>query len=192
MKNKEKIILCVEVAIFAAIGFVLDLLASLYSGYLFPFGGSLSLALIPIVVLSFRRGPLAGFLCGLLVGALDLIDGVPPFTDTWYNYFLMIMLDYLLAYPLAGLCGLFKPLIKKMDFKLVVTIASFFGGMAKFIVHFLSGVILWPEFPGQPILERCIYSLSYNGSYMIPTIIVCTCLMFLLSFKFKNLFNIED
>ena len=135
---------------------------------------------------------MAGFLCGFFVGALDLIDGVPPFTDTWYNYFLMIMLDYLLAYPLAGLCGFFKPLIKKMDFKLVVTIASFCGGMAKFIVHFLSGVILWPEFPGQPILERCIYSVTYNGTYMIPTIIVCTCLMFLLSYKFKNLFNIED
>ena len=39
MKNKEKLILCAEVAIFSAIGFVLDLLAGLYSGYLFPFGG---------------------------------------------------------------------------------------------------------------------------------------------------------
>ena len=185
MKNREKIILCIEVAIFAAIGFVLDLLASLYSGYLFPFGGSLSLALIPIVILSFRRGPLAGFLCGLLVGALDLIDGAPAFTDTWYNYFLMITLDYLLAYPLAGLCGLFKPLIKRIDFKIVITIATFCGGIAKFIVHFLSGVILWPEFPGQPILERCIYSLTYNGSYMFPTIIVCSIITFLISLKFK-------
>ena len=42
MKNKEKLIALCEVGIFAAIAFVLDLLASLYSGYLFPNGGSLS------------------------------------------------------------------------------------------------------------------------------------------------------
>ena len=168
MKNKEKLILCAEVAIFSAIGFVLDLLAGLYSGYLFPFGGSLSLALIPVVVLSFRRGPVAGVLCGLIIGMLDLVDGVPPFTDTWYNYFLMILLDYLLAYPVAGLCGLFKPLIKKIDFKIVITIATLTAGVGKFLVHFLSGVLLWPEFPGQPILERSIYSITYNGSIPIP------------------------
>ena len=173
MKNKDKIILCVEVAIFASIGYVLDLLASLYSGYLFPFGGSLSLALVPVVVLSFRRGPLAGFLCGLIVGMLDLLDGVPAFTDTWYNYMLMIFLDYLIAYPLAGLVGLFKPLSKKLNISIVVAISTVVGGLAKFLVHFISGVLLWPEFPNQPYLERCVYSFTYNGTYMFPTIIAC-------------------
>ena len=191
MKNKEKLILCAEVAIFASIGYVLDLLASLYSGYLFPFGGSLSLAMIPVLVISFRRGPVAGVLCGLIVGALDLLDGVPAFTDTWYNYMFMILLDYLLAYPMVGLVGIFKPLVSKLDYKIVILVASLIGGVGKFLIHFLSGILLWPEFPGQPILERCVYSLTYNGTYMFPTIIACSVISFLLSFKFKEIFKIE-
>ena len=192
MKNKEKILLCAEVAIFAAIAYVLDLLASLYSGYLFPFGGSLSLAMIPIVVISYRRGTLAGVLCGFIVGTLDLLDGVPAFTDTWYNYMLMILLDYLLAYPVVGLVGLCKPLIKKMKFEIVILISSILFGFGKFMVHFSSGVILWPEYPNQPFLDRCIYSLTYNGGYMFPTIIVCSIILFLLSLKFKKIFLKEE
>lgn len=192
MKNKEKLILCVEVAIFASIGYALDLLASVYSGYLFPFGGSLSLALIPVIVLSFRRGPFAGFICGLIIGFLDLLDGVPAFTDTWYNYLLMVFLDYLIAYPLAGIVGVFKPLFKKININLVVVISTVVGGLLKFFVHFLSGVLLWPEFPNQPILERCIYSLTYNGGYMFPTIVTCSIIMFLVSIKFKKVFLIES
>lgn len=188
MKNKEKIILCVEVAIFASIGYVLDLFASLYSGYLFPFGGSLSLALVPVIAISFRRGPFAGFLCGLIVGMLDLLDGVPAFTDTWYNYIFMIFLDYLIAYPLAGLVGLFKPLTKRFNVSMVLLIATIIGGIVKFFIHFISGVLLWPEFPNQPFLERCVYSFTYNGSYMFPTIIACSVVVFLLGIKFKGLF----
>ena len=192
MQNKDKIILCVEVAIFASIGYVLDLLASLYSGYLFPFGGSLSLALVPVVILSFRRGPFAGFLCGLIVGMLDLLDGVPAFTDTWYNYLFMIFLDYLIAYPMAGLVGFFKSLSKKLNISFVIVIATLVGGLAKFMVHFTSGVLLWPEFPNQPFLERCIYSFTYNGTYMFPTIIACTIVIYLLALKFKQLIFVKE
>lgn len=192
MKNKEKLLMCAEVAIFAAIGYVLDLLASLYSGYLFPFGGSLSLALIPVVIISFRRGVFPGVICGFIIGLLDMLDGgIPAFTDTWYNYLLMISLDYLLAYTVVGLCGLFKPCIKKLNHKVLIPLATFVGGLGKFLIHFLSGVILWPEFPGQPILERCVYSLGYNGGYMVPTIIVCTIITFLISLKFKQIFLLD-
>ena len=117
--------MCAEVAIFAAIGYVLDLLASLYSGYLFPFGGSLSLALIPVVIISFRRGVFPGVISGFIIGLLDMLDGgIPAFTDTWYNYLLMISLDYLLAYTVVGLCGLFKPCIKKLNHKILIPLAT--------------------------------------------------------------------
>ena len=84
MKRRTKIIFMAEIAIFSAIGFVLDFLASLYSGF-FPFGGSVSLALIAIVVLSYRRGFGAGIVCGLIIGLLDLTDGFYTVADKWYN-----------------------------------------------------------------------------------------------------------
>ena len=92
---------------------------------------------------------------------------------------------------MVGIVGIFKPLVNKFDYKIVILVASLIGGVGKFLIHFLSGILLWPEFPGQPILERSIYSLTYNGTYMFPTIIACSVISFLLSFKFKEIFKIE-
>jgi thiamine transporter len=187
MKKKTKIITMAEIAIFAAIGFVLDFLAGLYSGF-FPFGGSISFALVAVVIVSFRRGTIAGICTGLIMGLLDLTDGFYTVADTWYNSILQIGMDYIFTYMLVGLVGLAKPLIKKINLVLVVTISTVIGGLLKYLSHFLSGILYWPEFPEQPFLERVIYSLVYNGGYMIPTIIVCGVTSFLLALKFKKLF----
>ena len=110
--KKNKISTMAEIAAFASIAFVLDVLAGFYSGF-FPSGGSISLAIIPIVILSFRRGPIAGVLCGLLVGLLDLTDGFYTISTTWYHSILQVGFDYILGYMLVGLVGLAKPLFKK-------------------------------------------------------------------------------
>ena len=189
--KKQKIIIIAEVAVFAAIAFILDLLATLYSGF-FVNGGSISLALIPIVILSFRRGPIAGVICGLIVGLLDLTDGFYTATDTWYGNFMQIGLDYIFTYMLAAIVGVFKPLIKKIDYKLILVISVVVAGILKFTSHFLSGVIFWPQFEGQPFLERVVYSVLYNGSYMLPTTIICGLVMYLISLKFKKLILLES
>ena len=191
MKKRMKIITMAEIAIFAAIGFVLDLLAGLYSGF-FPFGGSISFALVAVVIVSFRRGSIAGVCCGLIMGLLDLTDGFYTVTDTWYGSILQIGMDYIFTYMLVGLVGLAKPLITKFKPVLVVTLSTVVGGLLKYFSHFLSGVLYWPEFLEQPFLERVGYSLVYNGGYMIPTIIICGVVAFLLSLKFKKIFLIED
>ena len=190
MKNKIKIITMAEIAIFAAIGFVLDLLASLYSGF-FPFGGSISFALVAVVIISLRRGVGAGVCCGLIIGLLDLTDGFYTVSDTWYNSIFQIGLDYVFCYMLIGLVGFVKPLFKKVNSTLLITLTTILSGLIKYFIHFLSGVLYWPEFEGQPFFERVIYSIGYNGGYMIPTIIVCAVAAFLLSLKFKSLFLLE-
>ena len=191
MKQKTKIISMAEIAIFASIGFILDLLASLYSGF-FVNGGSISFAMIAVVVISYRRGSLAGFCCGLIMGLLDLTDGFYTYADKWYQSILQIGMDYIFTYMSIGLVALAKPLIKKINYVIVITISTIFGGLLKFILHFLSGVLYWPEFPEQPILERCIYSIIYNGSYMLPYIIISGIIVTLMAIKFKNLFMIEE
>lgn len=191
MKNKEKLIALCEVGIFAAIAFVLDLLASLYSGYLFPNGGSLSFAMIPIIILSFRRGPVLGFICGLIVGLLDLVDGFYSITDTWYEFILQMGLDYFIGVAVCGLAGLFKPLCNKIKPIFVISIATFSVGLVKFLCHFASGVFFWP-LEGAPIGDTIIYSLVYNGGYMLPTIIISTALMALLSIKQDRIFLLKN
>lgn len=190
MKQKVKIITMAEIAIFSAIGFILDFLATLYSGF-FPFGGSVSFALVAVVIISFRRGTIAGVCTGLIIGLLDLTDGFYTIADTWYNSLLQIGMDYIFTYMLVGFVGLAKPLIKKINIVLVVPIATIIAGLIKYFCHFLSGVLYWPQFENQPLLERVVYSLTYNGGYMIPTIIVCSVASFLLVLKFKNLFDVK-
>ena len=191
MKKKNEIISLCEVAIFAAIGFVLDFLANLYSGYFFPNGGSLSFALIAVIIISFRRGPLYGMACGLIIGLLDLTDGFYTISDTWYKAFLQVGLDYIFTYMFIGLVGFLKPLCKKIKSRYVILIATILGGIIKYLSHFLSGVLFWPEFPNQPMLERCVYSIAYNGSYMLPTIIISSIIMFLISMNYEKLFLIQ-
>lgn len=191
MKQKSKIITMAEIAVFASIGFVLDLLAGLYSGF-FVNGGSISFAMIAVIILSYRRGSVAGICCGLIMGLLDLTDGFYTFADTWYESILQIGMDYIFTYMLVGLVGLAKPLIKKFNHVVVITISTVVGGLLKFLSHFLSGILYWPEFPNQPILERCGYSLIYNGGYMLPSIIVSAIIICLMSIKFKNLFLLEN
>ncbi len=189
--KKNKISTMAEVAAFASIAFVLDVLAGFYSGF-FPSGGSISLAIIPIVILSFRRGPIAGVLCGLLVGLLDLTDGFYTISTKWYHSILQVGFDYILGYMLVGLVGLAKPLFKKYKIFSISLIFTLIAGVNKFILHFLSGVLYWPQYEGQPYGDRIIYSLIYNGSYMIPTIILCGIITSLLSIKFKDLFIVKE
>lgn len=191
MKQKTKIITMAEIAIFASIGFILDLLASLYSGF-FVNGGSISFAMIVVVIISYRRGVLSGVCCGLIMGILDLTDGFYTFTDTWYKSILQIGMDYIFTYMAVGVVALAKPLIKRFNYVFIIVLSTIFGGGLKFFLHFLSGILYWPEFPGQPFLERCLYSIVYNGSYMLPSIIVSGIIIGLMATKFKQLFLLEE
>ena len=191
MKRKTKIITLAEIAIFAAIGFVLDLLASLYSGF-FPFGGSVSFALVTVVIISFRRGVIPGVFCGLLIGLLDLTDGFYTIADTWYNSIFQIGMDYIFTYMLVGIVGLFKPLFKRFNKVVIITLSTVFAGLLKYFMHFLSGILYWPEYENQPFVERVVYSLAYNGGYMIPTIIVCAIASFFLCIRLEKIFMVEE
>jgi thiamine transporter len=191
MKQKTKIITMAEIAVFASIGFILDLLAGLYSGF-FVNGGSISFAMVAVIILSYRRGCVAGVCCGLIMGLLDLTDGFYTFADTWYNSIIQIGMDYIFTYMLVDIVALAKPLIKKFNYTIVLTVSTVLAGTLKFISHFLSGILFWPEFPNQPFLERCGYSLVYNGGYMLPSIILSAVIVCLMSIKFKQLFLLED
>ena len=189
MKKKNLIVLA-EIAIFAAIGFVLDLIANFITRF-FPNGGSIGIAMIAVIIITYRRGIIPGFITGLLMGLLDMTDGYYAIADTFFKVFFQIGFDYLFGYAFVCVCGFIIPLCKK-NFILFTTIGAFIGGMGKYLSHFLSGIFFWPEFPNQPFLERVWYSIGYNGSYMIPSIILSAAIICLLAYKAKMIFEIKD
>ena len=127
-----------------------------------PNGGSLTPAMFPILLFAVRWGLKDGLLAGFVFGLLQLIfDGA--YAWGWQS----MLLDYLVAFPPLGLAGLFKG--KKWG----IFAGTVLGCLGRFIVHFISGITIYRIYAPTEILgtvfdEPNLYSLAYNGSYMLP------------------------
>ncbi|MGB8000646.1 MAG: energy-coupled thiamine transporter ThiT [Anaerobacillus sp.] len=173
MKNNTRLLLLVEIALMAAVGVILDLL----SLRLWPNGGSVSLAMVPIFLIAYRRGFGAGLTTGLLVGILQPLI-VPPF----YVHPIQFLLDYPVAFLLVGTAGIFSvavdaPKRKRMT---MIAVGCVVGSMLRLASHFISGVIWFGDMApeGTPV---ALYSFLYNASYLLPTAVVSIIVLILLS-----------
>lgn len=148
-----------ESAILIALGFVLSFIKVPVN----PAATVSLVSMLPIIILAYKYGTSWGLLCGLVHGIFQMVEGgidAPPTPDVW-NYFLVVMLDYLLAYTLLGLAGLVRNVFQKPV--PAIALCTVTGVFARFICSFLSGVIIWgvyaPE--GQ---SPALYSLVINGT----------------------------
>ena len=95
-----------------------------------------------------------------------------------------LLLDYLLAFTVLGLAGIFR---KKGTWGMISGIALVC--VLRFLIHFLAGIILWANFAqfvafGQEWINRpVLYSLVYNGGYMLPETVL-TVIGAILIFRF--------
>lgn len=188
-----------EVAIFAALGYILDMLAGAIWKGVFPNGGSIGISMIAVFIIAFRRGPIAGIATGLIIGLLDIADGFYAIAGSFWGAFAQVALDYWLAYPLVGLCGLAKPLYdraKSKNAKLGWLIAGCtFGGLMKLLSHFLSGYIFWGDPSGfcwPEFTSPALYSLAYNSAYMLPSIAITLAIVIIIQIKAPSLFESPD
>lgn len=194
MKKETLVKTIAEVAVFASLGYVLDLVAGLYSHGLFVNGGSIGIAMVCVFFIAFRRGLLPGIFTGLIIGLLQLTGGVylSEFADTPWKVFCQVALDYWLAYPVAGFAGIFYWAFKKNPTKkgkiADLIFGSLVGGFAKYLCHFLSGILFWPT-DQWGVGGPAIYSVLYNGSYMLPSIILSGALLILLFVRVPMLFE---
>ncbi|WP_078379272.1 energy-coupled thiamine transporter ThiT [Sutcliffiella halmapala] len=173
--KKSNTLFLVEIAIFGALSYLLDLLAGLMSFKIWAQGGSISIAMVPVFIMAFRWGLKGGLLTGFILGLLQLIIG-----PIWGVHFIQIFLDYIVAFVALGFAGVFAKqvvaAVKENNFKKViyyVTFGSFIGCLLRFFAHYIAGVIFFSQLApeGQPIE---IYSLLYNGSFMLPSFILST------------------
>ena len=103
----------------------------------------------------------------------------------------ILIIDYLIAYTLLGFGGAFRNVIKNKS--LALALGCVLALSLRYLAHIVSGYIFygaWAEWffsqdnfysIGAWILERfsgnglaLIYSIFYNGLYMIPEIIITT------------------
>ena len=173
-------IIC-EIAIFAAIGFILDEIQGAIA-FSFPNGGSIGFAMVAVLILAYRRGFLPAILAGLLMGLLDIA------TKAYIVHPAQLFLDYILPYTVVGFSGLFKPFFDKADdrkIKILWLIAgAILGGTLKFFSHFFAGIFFWNnqgDFAwGLNYMSPALYSFVYNIAFIGPSIILCAGLLVVL------------
>ena len=136
-------------------------------------GGSVTIAsMVPIVMVGIMFGTKWGLCSSIAYAVIQMIFGFyPPPTQNFLNFVLVIMLDYIVAFGVLGLSGMFYKISGKKAFS--APLAAFIVTTLRYVCHILSGVLIWGVYAeeGQTVLA---YSLIYNGSYMIPEIIITT------------------
>ncbi len=182
MKSHLRIRALCEGAIFVALATVL----SLFKLFSLPQGGSVNLAMVPLLLYCVRWGAKDGVLAGLVYGILQLfIDGA--YAWGWQS----IILDYILAFPLLGLAGLFHG--KTWG----VFVGPVVGCVCRFAAHFISGItvfrILTPtELLGRTFVNPYLYSAVYNGSFILVDLAICLVIFAIVFVPLKKYFLGKD
>jgi len=150
-------------------------------------GGSISAAMIPLILFAVRWGAGWGMAAGLVFGTLKYFIGLDSFVLNWVS----IIFDYSGAYAMVGLAGLFK---RRAD---RIPLAALVAGAARFIVHYISGVTVYAEwmpeeFMGLTMTSPFFYSALYNGGYMLPSTILAVAVCAALAAPLSKWLNGED
>lgn len=171
MRN-ERVRLIVEISLCVALSAVLSLVAR-FAPPIAIAGGTVSLSMVPIFVLSLRRGLVPGMIAGALFGCVDLL--IEPFIV----HPAQVALDYPIAFAFLGLSGLGVVIWHTQVAQgrlargaIIVLPYIVLGAGGRFAAHWLSGVIFFAANApaGQPVW---LYSLVYNASYLLPSLVIC-------------------
>lgn len=165
-KEKTKLYALTECAIMVALSFVL----SLVKVWEMPFGGSITLlSMLPICVAALRHGPVFGLSAAFVYSLTQaFVSGAAGWGLTPTVLVVCYLLDYILAFTVLGLVGFAR---KKGNLaKTFCVVAVCF---LRFLCHYLSGVTIWATSIPDGFIEQFganpyLYSLLYNGGYMLP------------------------
>jgi len=167
MKNKT-IRALVESAVMIALATVLSLLKIVE----LPAGGSVTIAsMLPIAVIAYRHGLGWGLGAGLVHGGIQQLLGLNSlqWVSGWKSVLAVILLDYIIAFAVVGLSGVFRKAVKNQATAL--TLGCVLICVLRYACHVISGATVWVglSIPTQAALG---YSFIYNATYMIPETIV--------------------
>ena len=198
MTNKTKRL--TESAMLLSVAIVLELCSKMFIPEL-PFGGQVTLvSMLPVVLISYRHGVKWGLVSGVAYAMIEMAIGAKTVTAAFQpgyfgdgvmllNALIMCALDYLVAFTVLGLGGIFRDRIENRGKALCCGAIVALG--CRYLAHILSGYILfagWAEwfftqegFPAwgaglvaslSPAALGLLYSIVYNGMYMIPELIL--------------------
>ncbi len=192
-------------AVMLALSTALALVCAIIPFLNLPFGGGYTIAsMLPIVIISYMYGMKWGFFTSAVYSVIQIVLDLylgkgstlmalfTPQNDEFMGYGVavaILIIDYLVAYTLLGIGGVFRNKIKSKTKALVLGVILALS--LRYVAHIASGYIFygaWAEWffsqdgfyqIGSWVLDTfdgkllsLIYSIFYNGLYMIPEIII--------------------
>ena len=211
-------------AVMLALATVLALVCALIPFLNLPFGGCITIAsALPVIIISYMYGVKHGLftsfafaliqiVCDLLLGHSSIIIALfTPSSEDFGGFTMAIfvlLLDYLLAYTVLGLGGVFR---NKLGKGAALSVGAIVALALRYTSHVLSGSIFygaWAEwfFTDTVAAEWAIskwimanlsgaslsfvYSLIYNACYMLPEILLTAVLAVVVA-RIPNIKKIE-
>lgn len=159
----RKSVLCLcEGAMMVALALILS-----YFKIQFLQAGSINFCMVPVILFAVRWGVGPGLLAGAAFGTLKFFLAEGFAINIW-----SFLLDYSVAYMFVGLAGLLH------GRKHGLPIGCLVGCFGRFVIHFISGLTIYrilvpTEIFGITTDSPFIFSVIYNGSYMLPSTIGC-------------------
>ena len=157
-----------ESAILLALATVLSVLKL----YEMPYGGSLTLAsMMPVIIIAYRYGALWGSSCAFVYGILQQLLSLSTlsYVTTWQSVVAVILLDYVVAFAVLGLGGVFRKATNNQT--LAMLEGTFLVCLLRYLCHLVSGCTVWAGL-SIPTTAALWYSVLYNASYMIPETLI--------------------
>ena len=166
-KSHQKVRMLTEGAVCIALAEILSFIPL----YKMPWGGSVDLAMLPIILYCVRWGFGAGMVASFAHAVLQMLfeGGI---AIGWQS----IIGDFIVAYSVLGLAGLFKG-----NFFLGTVVAC----VARFLVHYVVGATIWAEYMPETFFNMTmtspwIYSALYNAAYMLVDMLAILLVGFIL------------
>ncbi len=195
MKTKKLVVSAMLIAIATVLSFI--------QPFSLPFGGGITLAsMMPVIIIAYMYGIKWGCLSAFVYSLIQIVLGIKTVSAfflpgegqmSFISALLICLIDYILAYTVLGFGGIFKNKFKN-DLA-AITVGSIFATFSRYILHIISGAVFfgsWAEWfftqegfyaVGAHIMNTfsgsslaLVYSVFYNGLYMIPEIIITSAL----------------
>jgi thiamine transporter len=130
------------------------------------YGGTIALGIIPVFYIALRRGARDALIAGLALGLVTML------TDPFFVHPVQILLDYPLPGMALALAGL--PFFRRGN---RWWLGILVGGGVRYVLHVISGLVFFASYASQWHMNPFIYSLAYNASYVVPSMVIALAVM---------------
>lgn len=147
--------------VFSAAAMALGIVTSMFKFLNLPMGGSITLfSMLFIVLIGNWYGPKIGITTAVAYGLLQFV------LEPVFYTLPQILLDYPLAFGALGISGFFY---QKKNGLILGYIA---GVLGRYFFAFWSGMVFFGAYAADYNMSAPLYSLLYNGMYLIPEAII--------------------